>query len=244
MTLYVLGPGFGESQVFSLPDGRWMVVDCCRHRKQVLPALVLRHFDVSRIDLLVITHPDLDHVEGAEELFRDFTIDRTWRYPGAASIRDLLSGDLLNGAASTHSGWSGVIELLRKDAQESLLADLRVVKVAHHGSKNAFCPEAWKLHARSSKVDVAVLTPFRKPPPPHPETLDHLRPYVDKLVITAGGSSSGDAFGVARQSGWVAHPDAAIHGSGVAIQVDATGSCMTTVGTSARQFGHAAHGDP
>ena len=27
LTLYIFGPGFGESQVAALPDGRWLVVD-------------------------------------------------------------------------------------------------------------------------------------------------------------------------------------------------------------------------
>jgi len=92
LTLYVFGPGFGESQVVALPDGRWMVIDSCAHDQVNLPLELLRHFDAQAIDLLAITHPDLDHYRGLPELIAAFEgrVKRLWRYPGFQTARDII----------------------------------------------------------------------------------------------------------------------------------------------------------
>jgi hypothetical protein len=90
LTLYVFGPGFGESQVVALPDGKWMVVDSCRHSGVNLPLELLRHLDVTAIDLLALTHPDLDHYRGLSELIASLPVRRLWRYPGFGTARDIL----------------------------------------------------------------------------------------------------------------------------------------------------------
>ncbi len=46
ITLYVFGPGVGESQVVALPDGKWIVVDTCKSDDVVLPLARLKHFEV------------------------------------------------------------------------------------------------------------------------------------------------------------------------------------------------------
>jgi hypothetical protein len=91
LTIYVLGPGFGESQVLSMPDGRWVVVDCCRDEGRCLPLDLLEHLEASRVDLLVITHPDLDHINGMAALLDgSVPVKRIWRYPGGAHVHDFL----------------------------------------------------------------------------------------------------------------------------------------------------------
>jgi len=90
LTLYVFGPGFGESQVVALPDGRWMVVDSCIQGGVNLPLELLRHFEAPSIYLLAVTHPDLDHLKGIPELIESFEIRRLWRYPGFQQARDII----------------------------------------------------------------------------------------------------------------------------------------------------------
>ena len=90
LTVYVFGPGFGESQVVALPGGKWMVVDSCEQNGVNLPLALLQHFGVQVIDLLVMTHPDLDHYRGIPDIIAAFEIKRFWRYPGFATWRDLL----------------------------------------------------------------------------------------------------------------------------------------------------------
>lgn len=89
--MYVLGPGFGESLVIRLHDGQWLVVDCCKDGSENLTSRVLDQFGAKDIALLVLTHPDLDHIDGVEDLTKKFQIGQVWRYPGAGTARDLLA---------------------------------------------------------------------------------------------------------------------------------------------------------
>lgn len=90
LVLYVLGPGFGESQVVAFPDGRWMVVDGCVRGGLNLTHALLDHLGCPGIDLLVITHPDLDHICGIPEIIQRFSPKRVWMYPAAKSLRNQI----------------------------------------------------------------------------------------------------------------------------------------------------------
>ena len=109
VVLWFLGPGFGESVVAALPDGRWMVVDTCTWRNSVLPKALLDHHRVGRIDLLVVTHPDLDHIGGLPALVQGSEIGRVWRYPRHADIGDLVAGWL-----ERHHRRDGRLRVLRR----------------------------------------------------------------------------------------------------------------------------------
>jgi beta-lactamase superfamily II metal-dependent hydrolase len=310
LAIYVFGPGIGESQVVALPDGRWIVVDTCKHDDVVLPLALLRHFGVSTLDLLVVTHPDRDHYRGLQELISSVDVQRLWRYPGfhqrrpvlarlcelypesvvfaelraaenaMASLRKakrscdaaiatmpwppeqlgapyevtciapcqedqayeneqlakllsitkdgvalddrvkrfilgkargidgkgnplslaivvrwqgtaiLLGGDVEAPDDEPSRGWNGVLAELAQDWPKSLdlLKGLRVVKVSHHGSWGAFCEEAWRLHAETEPVDVAMVTPFRgtgNNPPPHVKTFQALGRFAQQVILTS-----------------------------------------------------------
>jgi hypothetical protein len=90
LVLYLLGPGFGESQVVAFPDGRWMVVDGCVRGRINMPLALLDHLGCTKVDLLAITHPDLDHIRGVPELIERFSPGLVWVYPGGRSLRNLL----------------------------------------------------------------------------------------------------------------------------------------------------------
>lgn len=310
LTLYVFGPGFGESQVVALPDGKWLVVDSCVQNDVNLPLELLRHFDAPAIDLLAVTHPDLDHYKGLPELIAGFEVKRLWRYPGFRSARDmlirlekddpknkslremrrmydamlplmkspkgreagydtrllpestcrvtciapcpqaktheaeglvalvkriergeeltkedkrrlmgeanrlslaiviwwgevgiLLGGDVEHDDGNEARGWPGIIAVMKEDDTLELIQGLRIVKLPHHGSKGAFCEEAWKHHASKGPVELAVVTRFDKGanPPPHAAGLDKLLPYAGKLALT---SSPGDDFSHVLDAGW------------------------------------------
>jgi hypothetical protein len=93
LRVYVLGSGYGESVVVSFPDDVWLVMDCCTtgFGKDNLTEALLEHLKVARIDLLVLSHPDADHVIGMSDLVGNAArpVTRLWRYPGV--VRDLIA---------------------------------------------------------------------------------------------------------------------------------------------------------
>ena len=91
LSIYLLGPGVGESQVVVFPDGRCMVVDGCTHDGVNLPAARLEHLGVVSIEALVLAHPDLDHLCEVAEVVRRFTPRRVFRYPALGYVRDFVA---------------------------------------------------------------------------------------------------------------------------------------------------------
>jgi beta-lactamase superfamily II metal-dependent hydrolase len=89
LSLYLLGPGVGESIVLVMPDDRVVVVDSCERAGTNIPARLLTELQIKQIDLLIVTHPDLDHVKGLTELLA-FSPARVWRYPFAL-LREILA---------------------------------------------------------------------------------------------------------------------------------------------------------
>lgn len=94
LTIYFLGPGIGESQIVILPDDRTMVVDGCSKDGENFPAAVLQHLGRSRIDMLVLTHSDYDHVKGVADVVSKYKPGRIWRYPGLNTERDEVAAAL------------------------------------------------------------------------------------------------------------------------------------------------------
>lgn len=88
MTLYLLGPGVGESVVAIMPDLRTMVVDVCTHGSRNLTIELLAALRVKTVDLMVITHPDLDHVRGLAQVIGTTPPQELWRYPLEAGARE------------------------------------------------------------------------------------------------------------------------------------------------------------
>jgi beta-lactamase superfamily II metal-dependent hydrolase len=107
--VYLLGPGVGESVVIALPDGRFVLIDVCRSGHTNLPLALLDHLGAGRLDLLVVTHPDLDHVRGLAEVITKRRPHELWRYPLEASIRDFVAA------------WG------KSQGRGQLVADLRVM---------------------------------------------------------------------------------------------------------------------
>jgi beta-lactamase superfamily II metal-dependent hydrolase len=89
--IYLLGPGVGESQVVIFPDNRCIVVDGCSQGGVNLPAALLEHLGIARIEALVLTHPDLDHLRGVAEVVRRFSPRKIFRYPALGYVRDFVA---------------------------------------------------------------------------------------------------------------------------------------------------------
>jgi Metallo-beta-lactamase superfamily len=88
VTLYLLGPGIGESVVAIMPDMRAMVVDVCVSGSMNLTLELLNKLGIKTPDLLVVSHPDLDHVRGLDTLLAKTPPKELWRYPLEPRARD------------------------------------------------------------------------------------------------------------------------------------------------------------
>lgn len=96
LTLYVLGSGYGESSVVVFPRAGnarapVVVVDTCTDGDTHLTLDLLAELKIARVDLLIVTHSDLDHVRGLPRLFDTVPVTEAWRFPGAADVRTLAA---------------------------------------------------------------------------------------------------------------------------------------------------------
>lgn len=147
LTLYVVGPGVGESVVVKMPDGRVVVVDSCERDDVNLPAVLLADLGVAQIDLLVVTHPDLDHIKGITELVERFSPKRVWRYPFGL-LREILQQ---LGEVQTPAGKLRYAEALRSsDTLDDLLRTEGTVERVHPGRQ-------W--HPPGSDYSICALAP-------------------------------------------------------------------------------------
>ena len=75
-TVTFLDVGQGDSVLLRDPSGRTVLVD--GGRDPLVLAEALRRHHIGRVDLLVGTHGDVDHVGGFEGIFNDHAVGRLW----------------------------------------------------------------------------------------------------------------------------------------------------------------------
>lgn len=108
LEIHAIDVGQGDALAVRTPGGRWLLVDTGPRsarfdagRDRVVPYLLRR--GVRRLDVLVLTHPDADHIGGAEAVLEAFdtgvVID-----PGFPAGKDMFI-DLLAAARGTGGRW-------------------------------------------------------------------------------------------------------------------------------------------
>ena len=81
-TLTTIDVGQGDSHLIKAPSGRYFLVDAGDNSRQdsgkdiIVP--FLHHSGVSKLDALIITHPDKDHFGGALSLLKMFPVKELW----------------------------------------------------------------------------------------------------------------------------------------------------------------------
>jgi competence protein ComEC len=84
LKLHVLDVGQGTSQVVELPKGRLMVMDGGGLRSpyfdigERVVAPFIRHLGYRKIDVIVLSHPEQDHMGGLAALVRQFPVGELW----------------------------------------------------------------------------------------------------------------------------------------------------------------------
>ena len=84
LRLHVLDVGQGTSQIVELPKGRLMVMDGGGLRSpyfdmgERVVAPFIRHLGYRKIDVIVLSHPEQDHMGGLAALVRQFPVKELW----------------------------------------------------------------------------------------------------------------------------------------------------------------------
>lgn len=150
LTLYGLGPGFGESLVLHMPDGLWMVIDGCTRDGINLPLALLDAFDQRDIDLLVVTHPDEDHIRGLDEILHQKTVHTVWRYPFGSMVRDFLALQLNRSSLTPDHRLEALFRLHDAFHRAARAGQVEI----HSGGVDALC---W--NGRDAEYEVVSIAP-------------------------------------------------------------------------------------
>ena len=106
-----LDVGQGDAIALRTPGGRWILVDAGPPRDGdpgAHPVVrALRRLGVARLEALVLTHPDLDHIGGAPAVLASFPVGRVMD-PGVPAGKDAYVG-LLEEAAEREIPWSAAL---------------------------------------------------------------------------------------------------------------------------------------
>lgn len=123
LTIYMLGPGFGESMVLVLPNGEVVVMDCCSDGGSCLTLCLLQHLQKASVELLIVSHPDLDHVQGLDKLLKGVAVKRAWLYPHLHLLRDILRrwGSQQTSMLALNDAWDELDKLRDEDVASTVM---------------------------------------------------------------------------------------------------------------------------
>lgn len=83
--------GLGEAIFIYFPDGKTMLVDCGNNDASAQKIIdFIKGFEVSVIDYMVLTHPDIEHIGGAEKILNTLTVKKIY----APKILDEIHGGM------------------------------------------------------------------------------------------------------------------------------------------------------
>ena len=79
-SVHFLSVGQGDCIFINFPDGKIMLIDLGPKDDQVCDYIkeVIKLTDKDKIDYLVLSHPDEDHVSNTEKVLQDFNVDTAY----------------------------------------------------------------------------------------------------------------------------------------------------------------------
>ena len=81
LTVHFFDVGQGDAILVESPDSRSMLIDCGPESAAATLVESLKSLSVTTIDILIATHPDSDHIGGADEILAAFDIQSIY-HPG------------------------------------------------------------------------------------------------------------------------------------------------------------------
>lgn len=98
MLVHYIDVGQADSALIQLPNGQNMVIDAGNNADSTLVVNYLKSKGVTKVDYLVGTHPDEDHIGGLDAVINNFTIGKLYM-PSRTSTTQTYK-DVINAAAS------------------------------------------------------------------------------------------------------------------------------------------------
>lgn len=77
LSVYYLDVGQGDSTLVKASDGSTILIDTGRHDQDEIVSL-LQTYDVTKIDLLVLTHGHADHIGQTKQVLQSFPVKEVW----------------------------------------------------------------------------------------------------------------------------------------------------------------------
>lgn len=119
--------GQGASQLLIGPTGKTMLIDAGNNDKEELMLKYLRHYGVKRLDIVIGTHPDADHIGGLDKVIDHLDIGKVYM-PKARSNTETFASVLrsvANKGLKVTTAKSGVELNWEPNVQVKLLAPIR-----------------------------------------------------------------------------------------------------------------------
>ncbi|MBF0158444.1 MAG: DNA internalization-related competence protein ComEC/Rec2 [Magnetococcales bacterium] len=152
----LLDVGQAQSAVIRTPAGQWSVIDAGgsytdRFDIGEVISAYLWHYGVTRLERLIISHTDQDHVAGAERLLRNFAVARIWTGVGHESDQQNDSYNRLLRRAEqqqvTVQRWSEAHQEQEGDVSLRLLPPVPITG-RHNNNNSALVVEVTLKHHR------------------------------------------------------------------------------------------------
>ncbi len=80
LSVVFMDVGQGDCTVIKLPDGKILVIDCGDKSQEIEDLIIgtLNHNKVEKIDYLILTHPDIDHIGNAQAVISKFNVGKAF----------------------------------------------------------------------------------------------------------------------------------------------------------------------
>jgi len=75
LKVYFLDVGQGASQLLVAPSGKTMLIDAGNNDKEQVMLDYMKHYGISRLDVVIGTHPDADHIGGLDKVIDHIPVE-------------------------------------------------------------------------------------------------------------------------------------------------------------------------
>ncbi|QGQ95882.1 MBL fold metallo-hydrolase [Paenibacillus psychroresistens] len=124
LKVHFIDVGQGASQLIVSPNGKTILIDAGNNDKEELIVKYLKKENVKKIDILIGTHPDADHIGGLDAVIDNFDVGKIYMpkiQANTETFKDLLSSIQKKGLKVT-TAKSGLVLDWEKDINVEMIA--------------------------------------------------------------------------------------------------------------------------